>query len=96
MGIYVFKSTQKGTFADIGLICPGDWLYFLNQNYSGIEHSAIFIGWINKEKRIAKTLDYVCEKSHQVGKYTRHQLLYVYNIIQPKRVQSMGVKQVIV
>lgn len=88
----VFKSTKAGPFATVETIRPGDWLFFLNQEYGGIEHSAIFVGWVNKERKIAKTLDYVGGKRAKVGKYNSHDLSFVYNIIRPKVIQQMDVK----
>jgi|GEM_PF-5713401 len=89
---FIFKSGKAGPYADLDMIKAGDWLYFLNQEYGGIEHSAIFVSWINREKKIAKTLDYVGGKRNRVGKYTSHLMTHVYNVVRPKVVQSIGVK----
>jgi hypothetical protein len=88
----IFKSAKTGPYAPVESLRPGDWLFFLNQEFGGIEHSAIFVGWVNKERRIAKTLDYVGGKRAKVGKYTAHELSFVYTVIRPKLIQQMEVK----
>ena len=48
-----YKSKFKGPYYNSDKILPGDWLYFVNHSYKDIEHSAIFVKWLDKDKKIA-------------------------------------------
>ncbi len=80
----VFKTAKKGPYADVRLIRPGDWIYFVNHSYGGIEHSAIFVEWINAGAREAKMLSYAGEKRREPARYLPYVLSNVYGIIRPK------------
>jgi hypothetical protein len=44
------------------IIRPGDWIMYINLEYDetgGTTHSTIFVCWIDKEKKIARTLNFV-------------------------------------
>ncbi len=80
----IFHSPKRGPFADIDLIQPGDWVMHINIEYHLVEHSTIFVDWIDKRRRIALTMNYVGMKRQQPGKYSRHTLSRVFGIIRPK------------
>ncbi|SUO95461.1 hypothetical protein [Suttonella ornithocola] len=44
-------SYPNGPFADTNFIQVGDWLYHIDHSYHDIEHSGLFIVWINQEKK---------------------------------------------
>ncbi len=77
----IFQSKFKGPYADTRLIEAGDWLYFVNHTYSDIEHSAIFIAWIDESKQEALMVNYVGGNQKKPGTYKRFILDNVYNII---------------
>ena len=52
----VFKSKKSGPYVDISKIQPGDWLYYVNHSYGGVEHSGIFIYWKDYKNKIGVTL----------------------------------------
>ena len=80
----IFKSKFKGPYADIALIEPGDWLYFVNHTYRDIEHSAIFIAWIDVDKKEALMVNYVGGNQKKPATYKRFVLDNVYNIFRGK------------
>jgi hypothetical protein len=79
----IFKSPKTGPFADVSLIQPGDWLYYINYSYGGIEHSGIFVYWKDFENKIGVTLSYGGEKRNEPGRYLEYDLKSVYYITRP-------------
>lgn len=78
----VFKGSKtKGIFADVGLIQPGDFLYYVNHSYGDGEHSAIFVDWLDYEGKIALMLSYAGEQRQTPARYASYDLSNVYNII---------------
>ncbi len=83
--ITVFKSKKhRGPYASAAMIQPGDWLYYINHAYRDIEHSAIFIRWVNKKKMQAKMLSYVGGNRREPAGYSTYDLSNVYQIIRAK------------
>lgn len=56
--VSALKSKILGPFADVSIIQPGDWLYFINHSYSEVDHSGIFVEWINIDKKSAVMMSY--------------------------------------
>lgn len=82
---YVLKGKKKtGPYATVQQIQPGDWLYYINHSYHGIEHSGIFVRWVNKKKRIGLILSYGGESRKKPGRYRNYDLSHVYTIIRAK------------
>ena len=79
--VTVFKSKKHGPYAKASLIKSADWLYFVNGSYHNIEHSAIFIKWVNYKKKIACMLSYQGEGKRKPARYKNYDLSRVYNII---------------
>ncbi|MCF6242286.1 MAG: hypothetical protein L3J74_13180 [Bacteroidales bacterium] len=79
----VFKGKKKGPYAKSKTIKAGDWLYFINHSYNNIEHSGIFVYWVNYKKREAMILSYGGENRKQPGRYKVYDIRHVYNIIRP-------------
>ncbi len=48
----VCNSKKSGPYVDISEIQPGDWLYYVNYSYNGIEHSGIFVYWKDYKNKI--------------------------------------------
>lgn len=76
----VFKSKQQGPFASVSTLQPGDWLYHINYSYKNIEHSGMFIGWLDKEKRLGVTLSYAGGNRREPARYRVYDLSGVYQI----------------
>ncbi len=79
----VFKGKKNGPYAKSKKIEAGDWLYFINHSYNNIEHSGIFVYWVNYKKRQGMILSYGGENRKQPGRYKVYDLRHVYNIIRP-------------
>lgn len=82
--VTVFRgSKEKGPYASAKLIQPGDWLYYVNHSYNGVEHSGIFVKWLDFASRNALVLSYGGEKRDETARYLPFNLSSVYNIIRP-------------
>lgn len=79
----VFRSSERGPYAEPDLIRPGDWIYHRNYSYRNIPHSAIFIGWVDRDRRIAYTLSYAGDGRRSVARYLKYDLRKVYQIVRP-------------
>jgi hypothetical protein len=90
------KCDQNGPYLkDMDIIQPGDWIMHNNLEYlqrKGIEHSAIFVCWINEKQMSAKTLDYRGENKCEAGHYSEHTLTQVWRIVRAKRCEEQAVK----
>jgi hypothetical protein len=83
----VFKGSKRsGPYADASQIKPGDFLYYINHSYGGIEHSAIFIDWEDKTKKKALMLSYGGENRRSPARYRVYDLSNVYQITRPKNI----------
>lgn len=81
----VFKGTlRNGPYANIDALKPGDWLYHINHSYHGIEHSGIFVKWLNKNRAIGLVLSYRGERSRTPARYKGYDLSNVYRITRAK------------
>lgn len=79
----VYFSRKSGPYAPSNMIQPGDWLYYVNHDYHDIEHSGIFIDWIDHDRKIALILSYAGEKRREAARYKRYDLSSVYRIMRP-------------
>ncbi|MCP4696043.1 MAG: hypothetical protein GY862_04220 [Gammaproteobacteria bacterium] len=77
----IFKSTKRGPYADVRLIQPGDFLYYINYSYGNIEHSAIFVDWLDYNNKEALMLSYGGERRRDPARYLPYDLSGVYRII---------------
>lgn len=81
----VFKGTlRKGPYANRDALQPGDWIYHINHSYHGIEHSGIFIKWLDKKRAIGLLLSYRGEKSNRPARYKGYDLSNIYTITRAK------------
>jgi hypothetical protein len=81
----VFKGTlRNGPYANLDALRPGDWIYHINHSYHGIEHSGIFVKWIDKKNAIGLMLSYRGEKSRTPARYKNYDLSNVYRITRAK------------
>ena len=82
---YVLKGKyRKGPYAKVGDLKAGDWMYYINHGYKNVQHSGIFIGWIDKSKKRALVLSYPGQNKKKPGRYREYDLSHVYTIIRPK------------
>jgi len=80
----IFKSKKRGPYAKSSIIRPRDWVYHINYSYHKIEHSGMFIDWINYNKKIALMLSYAGERRREPARYKPYNLSSVYNIMRAK------------
>jgi len=74
---------RGGPYANREDIQVGDWLYYINHGYNDIEHSGLFVGWVDKEANQALILSYAGENRHEPARYRVYDLSHVYNIMRP-------------
>lgn len=80
----IFKSKLQGPYLQTERILPGDWLYFVNHSYGDTEHSAIFVAWIDEEKKSALMVSYVGGNQKKPAFYKKYILNNIYNVIRPQ------------
>jgi hypothetical protein len=83
----VFQGKKKGPFAKADVLRPGDWIMHVNREAAGIEHSSIFVRWIDLPSRLALTLDYAGMNRPTPGRLSRHDYSRVYTVLRPKEVK---------
>ena len=66
------------------MIEAGDWLYFVNHSFSESEHSAIFVTWLDEDRKEALMVNYIGGSKKRPGTYKRFIIDEVYNIIRAK------------
>jgi hypothetical protein len=79
-----FQSKKIGPYAALDEIQPGDWLYYVNRSYRGIEHSAVFVGWLDRSKNEALMISYAGGNRKVPARYQAYDLTQTYNMIRPK------------
>lgn len=81
--VSIFKSKKNGPYVNQKLIQAGDWLYYINHSYKKIDHSGVFISWVNFENKVALIMSYAGEKRNSPARYQNYDLSNVYSIIRP-------------
>ena len=79
----VYLSSKGGPYAPSNMVQSGDWLYYINHSYNGIEHSGMFIDWIDRDRHIGLILSYAGERRREGGRYKQYDLSSVYSIMRP-------------
>jgi hypothetical protein len=80
----LFASRKSGPYARLSRLRPGDWIYHVNHAYGDIEHSGMFVDWIDPKRRIALMLSYGGEGRRRPGRYRPYDITHTYRIIRPK------------
>ena len=73
----------EGPYVNSGDIQVGDWLYYINHGYNDIEHSGLFVGWVDESAKQALILSYAGESRQEPARYRVYDLSHVYHIIRP-------------
>ncbi len=74
---------KEGPYANPQEIQVGDWLYYINHGYNDIEHSGLFVGWVDEANKQALILSYAGESRHEPARYKVYDLSHVYHIMRP-------------
>ncbi|WP_069470894.1 hypothetical protein [Candidatus Marithrix sp. Canyon 246] len=80
----IFKGGKTGPYVSRNQIQPGDFLYYLNHSYGNIEHSAIFVDWLDYRNKTALMLSYGGESRQEPARYRPYDLSSVYRVIRAK------------
>jgi hypothetical protein len=81
----VFQGAQAGPYADPAAIQPGDWVMHRNLEYGEVEHSSIFVQWLDRAGSLALTLDYAGMDRKVTGRYSEHRYTKVFAILRPAK-----------
>ena len=73
----------EGPYASSNEIELGDWLYYINHGYNGVEHSGLFVGWVDEAAKQALMLSYAGENRQEPARYRVYDLSNVYQIMRP-------------
>lgn len=76
----------NGPFINSDAIRAGDWLYFVNHSYHDIQHSGLFIGWVDEAQNQALILSYAGESRREPARYKVYDISHVYNVMRPKSI----------
>ena len=80
----IHKGTYgQGPYANSSEIEVGDWLYYINHGYNGVEHSGLFVGWVDERAKQALILSYAGENRREPARYRVYDLSNVYQIMRP-------------
>lgn len=80
----IHKGTYaQGPYANSQEIQAGDWLYYINHGYNGIEHSGLFVGWVDEAAKQALILSYAGESRQEPARYKVYDLSNVYQVMRP-------------
>jgi hypothetical protein len=83
----VFAGPREGPYADPSLFDPGDWLFLVSRPDLDpiVTHSAIFVGWEDRERALARVISYPGGNQRRPGHYTTYDLSRVYQVSRPIR-----------
>jgi len=76
----IYHSQKNGPYVELSRLKAGDWVYHVNHSYGGIEHSGMFIGWLDYDKKIALSLSYAGEGRAEPARYRKYDFSSVYHI----------------
>ncbi|MGP9688415.1 hypothetical protein ACT3TH_04555 [Psychrobacter sp. AOP22-C1-C5] len=80
----IHKGTYgQGPYARSDDIEIGDWLYYINHGYNRVEHSGLFMGWVDESAKQALILSYAGENRREPARYRVYDLSNVYQIMRP-------------
>lgn len=65
---------RQGPYANSNEIEAGDWLYYINHGYNGVEHSGLFVGWVDETAKQALMLSYAGENRREPARYRVYDL----------------------
>jgi hypothetical protein len=61
-------------------IQPGDFLSYVNHSFNNIKHSAIFVDWLDFDRKIGLMLSYAGQKRKEPARYKPYDLSDVYYV----------------
>jgi hypothetical protein len=80
----VFNSQKNGPYATLESLKAGDWIYHINHSYHDIEHSGLFIRWIDKNNTLALMLSYAGEGKKSPARFRAYNINKTYKIMRAK------------
>ncbi|NPA82598.1 MAG: hypothetical protein GXO31_08310 [Epsilonproteobacteria bacterium] len=81
--VTIAKTSKRGSI-NPKILKPGDWIYHINLSYRNVEHSAIFVKWIDFKNKKALTISYAGERRKTPARYKIYDLSRIYTVIRPE------------
>ncbi len=72
-----------GNYFNLNDLQAGDWIYHTNFSYHNVEHSGMFVGWVDKAKSKALMLSYAGEHRKEPARYKVYDISRTYNVKRP-------------
>ena len=79
--LQVYMAPETGPYVDPALIKPGDWIMYRNLPYGEIGHSAIFVEWIDFNRRSALTIEYVGTNRNIPGRFREADITKTFGVV---------------
>jgi hypothetical protein len=80
----VWRGRTGGPYVDADALEPGDLLAYINHSYHRGVHSAIFVAWLDRDRREALMMSYVGSRRRVPGDYRSYLLTHVYGVVRPR------------
>ena len=90
--IVIFKNKKSGPYARVSQLRSGDWIYHVNHSYGDIEHSGLFVAWIDTSSAKALMLSYAGEGRSTPARFKIYNIDKTYNIIRARGQKSTQIK----
>ncbi len=72
-----------GNYFNLNKLQAGDWIYHTNFSYNNVEHSGMFVAWVDKAKSKALMLSYAGERRKEPARYKVYDISRTYNVKRP-------------
>lgn len=73
-----------GRYFNLNNLQAGDWIYHTNLSYHNIEHSGMFVGWVDKRRSKALMLSYKGQDKKEPARYKVYDISRTYNVMRPE------------
>ncbi len=72
-----------GNYFNLNQLKAGDWIYHTNFSYHNVEHSGMFVAWVDKAKSKALMLSYAGQHRKEPARYKVYDISRTYNVKRP-------------
>ncbi len=72
-----------GRYFNLNHLQAGDWIYHTNLSYHNVEHSGMFVAWVDKAKSKALMLSYAGQNRNKPARYKVYDISRTYNVKRP-------------
>lgn len=76
----IFTAPMAGPWADPAIIEPGDWIYYTHQYSASLDHSCVFVSWIDFAGHTALVIDYPGGNRAEPGRWRVADIYKVWGV----------------